>query len=286
MEFRPAVLDDAVRIDRYLRARSETSMFLRSNLRAFGPCGGDAQHATQMWLLEDGQRLTGVLGFTTGGFVLVQLPEGAPSGSLRRLLGGERIKAILGESDQVTRARTALGLDHVHAQLDDDEPLYALDLARLRVPPGESRLRKAVAEDRKRLIAWREEYLVETVYYSPEDAIATAPGEIDAMMARGTLMVLELNDGTPCAMTSFNAILPDMVQVGNVFTADELRGQGHARRAVALHLQRARTDGVERAILFASGPAASRAYEAIGFEQIGHFTLLIFRDPQPVGAPA
>ena len=39
----PAPLGDA-----FLRARSDTSMFLRSNLRAFGPCGGKSPHATRM----------------------------------------------------------------------------------------------------------------------------------------------------------------------------------------------------------------------------------------------
>ncbi|SNS14934.1 GNAT family N-acetyltransferase [Tropicimonas sediminicola] len=287
MEFRPATLHDTASIDTFLRARSDTSMFLRSNLRAFGPCGGKAPHATRMWLQsEAGGALCGVLGISTAGFVLVQLPGGAEPVELRRVLCGAEIKGILGASDQARAVQQALALGAAPAKLDDDEPLYSLDLDHLWVPPGETRLRRALPSDRDLLINWREEYLVETIHFSPEEAIETAPGDIDGMMERGALMLLQDTSGTPCAMTSFNAILPDMVQIGNVFTPDEKRGQGHARRAVALHLERARAAGVERAMLFASGPAASRAYEAIGFDRIGRFTLLIFEQPQTICAAA
>ncbi|SFC93153.1 GNAT family N-acetyltransferase [Tropicimonas isoalkanivorans] len=286
MQFRPATTDDTPTIETFLRRYTDTSMFLLSNLRAFGPCGGEAPHATRVWLLEDADRLQGVVGLSTAGSLLVQLPNGAPEGSLRTLLAGETVKAIFGETAQVGRARAALGLDAARVQLDDDEPLYSLDLDHLFVPSGATRLRPAGEGDRTRLIAWREEYLVETVRYSPEDAIEAAPEEIDGMLARGTLMLLEQPDGTPCAMTSFNALLPETVQIGNVFTPDDFRGRGYARRAVALHLERARAEGVQRAILFASGAAASRAYEAIGFDRIGRFALLIFGQAQDIGGTA
>ena len=49
-----------------------------------------------------------------------------------------------------------------------------------------------------------------------------------------------------------------------------------ARRAVALHLQEARDKGATRAILFAANEAAARAYESIGFERNGTFSLMMF----------
>ena len=120
---------------------------------------------------------------------------------------------------------------------------------------------------------------METVQFSPEEAREHAADDVEEMIARGWLMLLQKPTGEPLAMTSFNAILPDMVQIGNVYAPPELRRRGHARDAVAQHLARARVAGVKRAILFASGPAASRAYEAIGFRQVGHFTLLLFAAP-------
>ena len=50
-------------------------------------------------------------------------------------------------------------------------------------------------------------------------------------------------------------------------------------------MQEERAHGVETAILFASGPAACRAYEAIGFRRIGAYTLAILKNPITVEAP-
>ena len=77
--------------------------------------------------------------------------------------------------------------------------------------------------------------------------------------------------------TAFNATLPDCVQVGGVFTPPELRGRGHGRAVVAASLEIARSEGVTRSILFtdeANAPAR-RAYEAIGFREIGRYGIVL-----------
>jgi hypothetical protein len=53
-----------------------------------------------------------------------------------------------------------------------------------------------------------------------------------------------------------------------------------------LHLQELRKTGVRRAVLFASSPAACRAYEAVGFRHIGSFALVLFAGPAAIGAGA
>ena len=92
-----------------------------------------------------------------------------------------------------------------------------------------------------------------------------------------------LYDGdAPVAMTGFNATLPEAVQIGGVYTPPELRARGLARRAVAMHLDQARSAGVDHAILFAASAQACRAYEAIGFKRTGTFTILVFEEPQVI----
>lgn len=83
-------------------------------------------------------------------------------------------------------------------------------------------------------------------------------------------------------MTGVNAALPDIVQVGGVWTPPALRGRGHARRAVGLHLAELRDTGVGAATLFASGEQAVRAYKALGFERIGTISLVLFAGPAVV----
>lgn len=70
------------------------------------------------------------------------------------------------------------------------------------------------------------------------------------------------------------------VKVGAVYTPPALRGKGHARRAVALHLAQVRATGACRATLFASAPSAIAAYKTVGFKQIGDWVLAIFKTPQ------
>ena len=279
--FRQAVPADSDAIEDFLVGLSDTSMFLRANLASHGPCGGAARNATKMWIRARNGAVTGVFGITTAGFVLVQIPNDIPHTEVAAILESYEINGIFGATAQVRDIQAALGLEQAEAQLDDDEPLYSLDLADLTLPTSEIHLRNAVETDTEMLRFWRASYLVETFHFTPEDATDLARADVAGMMERQSLMILE-KDGEPVAMTSFNAILPDTVQVGSVYTPDAVRGQGHARRAVALHLDRARAAGVKRAILFASGPAASRAYEAIGFRQVGSFTLLFFADTQSV----
>ncbi len=83
-------------------------------------------------------------------------------------------------------------------------------------------------------------------------------------------------------MTGFNARLPRIVQVGAVWTPPEHRNRGYARAAMALHLREAQAEGVERAILFTSNPFAARAYAALGFTEVGRFTILLFGRPREV----
>jgi predicted GNAT family acetyltransferase len=89
----------------------------------------------------------------------------------------------------------------------------------------------------------------------------------------------------PLAMTSLHADLPRIMQVGGVYTPPDLRNKGHARRAVGLHLAQARAAGVGQATLFAAGPAAVRAYQALGFRRVGLWTLCLFAKAVTVACP-
>ena len=65
-----------------------------------------------------------------------------------------------------------------------------------------------------------------------------------------------------------------------MFTPPELRGRGYARAAVAGSLLDARSAGARRSTLFTNleNVAAIRAYEALGYERIGDYGLILFAD--------
>jgi len=96
-------------------------------------------------------------------------------------------------------------------------------------------------------------------------------------MVSGDVEDLESAEGELLACTGFNASLPDMVQVGGVYTPPGSRCRGYARAAVAGSLLLAREAGVSRAILFTGeNNHAQRPYRALGFEETGDYGLILF----------
>jgi predicted GNAT family acetyltransferase len=75
---------------------------------------------------------------------------------------------------------------------------------------------------------------------------------------------------------AFNAVLPDMVQIGGVYTPPDRRGRGYAKAAVAHGVSIARQRGAERAVLFTNNPSAARSYEAVGFRRAGNHGVVLF----------
>jgi GNAT superfamily N-acetyltransferase len=177
-----------------------------------------------------------------------------------------------------------LGLAGRPTLRDEDEPGFTLDLAKLRVPdhagpviarPGQT--------DRAFMVASRVAYHTEVLGTDPARALASAEADIDSYLMRDSHRVLRI-DGHAVAMTGFNAVLPEIVQIGGVFTPPALRNRGYARLAVALHLHEAAQAGVTRAVLFAANAAAARAYQAIGFAPAAPVGLVLFDGAQRVAA--
>ncbi len=268
---------DRLVVEAFLQARIETSMFPLSNLVRHGMAGGHP-HAMTFW--GAGEPLEGVLGLTEGGMVLPQLPP-ALAGEGVVALSGHRVLGIVGDGEQVAALQSALGPSESPPQLDREEALMSLALTDLMMPTTEGlSLAPLSAAPRDLLVRWRAASEREALG-AGENAEAEAEADVAAWLAAGSHRVL-LRDGQPVAMTGFNARLPRIVQVGAVWTPTELRGQGLARAAVALHLLEARTEGVERAILFTANLFAARAYRALGFSEIGRFRLLLFGGPREV----
>ena len=78
-------------------------------------------------------------------------------------------------------------------------------------------------------------------------------------------------------MATHNARIPDMVQIGGVWTMPALRGQGLARAVVAGALLAARQDGVQSAVLFTGkqNEPARRAYRSLGFRIVTEYAIVL-----------
>lgn len=274
---------DLAAVQDFLAPRVATSMFLSGNLRDFGlgaDQDSDPPKSMTLWLSEEDGAITGVIGYAAAGYVVFEAPalEPAQYPAIRKALFGRSLLGLNGAVDQVAHLVAALDLPCDSAVMDEVEPHYHLVLGDLRLPPGEGQLRAAHTQDLPLLAQWRMASEVEILgARDSEGNRARALASLQELLAADRLRVLE-RDGAVVAMTNFNAALPRIVQVGGVYTPPDLRGLGYARRAVALHLAEAQTAGVTEAILFAANPAAARAYEAIGFTQIGGYRIVNF-DP-------
>ena len=265
-------------IEAFLTDNIATSMFPLSNLRSYGMNGGHPRAVT-FWVRWQAGQITDVLTITDGGFLFPQCPT-APWADVRVILGGQRIQGILGDAQQANAIRDACDL--VTPEMNDVDPLYHVSLRDLQVPDCRGYRLVSIADAPRDVVtAWREDYLNTVLAIPGTDPQKQAQTDIAAYISADSHRVLMQGD-TVLAMTGFNARLSHAVQVGGVYTPPEFRKQGLARRAVGLHLQEARSNGVTDAILFAASGNAARAYEAIGFQHIGAFALLIYKEPQVI----
>jgi GNAT superfamily N-acetyltransferase len=258
-------------------------MFLRSNIRRAGLAyRGEPFQAVYIAFVCDEQVL-GVAAHCWNGMLLLQAPQA--TGELAHACvasSGRPVTGLSGPLGQVREARTALGLDRAEAALEGDERLYALDLSALIVPAalahGTIQCRAPREDERDTLCAWRLAYDIELLGAtdSPEQRRRSAEF-LDAQIADGNAWVA-IHEGAPVSLSAFNAALPDIVQLGGIYTPPALRGRGYAKAAVAASLLAARERGAARAVLFTNSASASRTYEALGFRRVGDYSLVLLRE--------
>ena len=266
-------------------------MFLRANAFHSGLEDGPEPFRGLYMGAFDGAALTDVAAHYWNGNIILQAPARPVELALAVAReSGRPVNGLLGPWPQVQAAEPELDLDRTRLGKVVPEYLYGLDLDDLAVPAslssGRVVYRYAREGDLETLVPWRHEYDLHTMGF-PEHSIDDAANRetLAAMIETNRLWVLE-EAGCVVSMTGFNAALPDVVQVGGVFTPVEWRGRGHGRAVVAGSLLDARKDGVVEAILFteAENRPAQRAYEALGFERIGDYGMVML-DPVQVNDP-
>ncbi len=213
--------------------------------------------------------------------LLVQAPRHAgalATATVRH--SARRVAGVIGPLAQVRQAREALGLAAASPLFDQTEVLYALDLASLHAPPAADRGRRARPDEVRLLAEWHASFRRELRLASERELrVDRIEQSLRHQVAAGDVFVLpHPTEARLVACSLFNAKLPDSVQIGGVFTPPAERAQGYARAVVAQSLRLARAEGVKRAILFTGQESrwARRAYEALGFANIGDYGLVMF----------
>jgi GNAT superfamily N-acetyltransferase len=282
VHIRPLDSPDASQLEAFLLPRRDSSMFLRSNAKRGGLNHSEGTpKQTFVGAFRDGE-LVGVVAQGASGMLLIQAPYCAADLAHACVgLSQRPVTGLAGPLPHLDQARTALGLKEEDASYNRDEWLYGLDLCDLIVPTALSTglvaCRAPAPDERDTLCAWRLAYDIEALGATDTDETRQRSARfLDQQMADGHAWVA-LECGAPVSLAAFNAALPDIVQLGGIYTPPKLRGRGYARVAVAASLLAARERGVERAILFTSNPSAARAYEALGFLRTGSYAVILFR---------
>jgi uncharacterized protein len=272
---------DEAALEAFLVQHVDSSMFLRANARRAGLVdGGQRFQGTYAAAWQDGA-IVAVAAAWWNGMLSLQVPAPAQLEVAHVAVerSGRAVSGLTGPAAQVAAARSRLGLDGRPTQMDDREDLFGLTLADLRLPPaladGRWQRRAPLPEELPLLARWRAEYEVESLGATPGPELDEKSRQA---MAAGLPHSVLVVDGELRAMTTFNARLPDVVQIGGVYTPPALRGRGYARAVVAGSLLAVRAEGVGRALLFtgAENHAARRAYLALGFRIIGDYSLVLF----------
>jgi RimJ/RimL family protein N-acetyltransferase len=275
---------DKAPLESFLSRHPDTTMFLRTGLRAAGLF--DPRPPATYAAAFEGAAVVAAAVHAENGNVVLEAPVGLPE-IVRTAVGasGRAVTGFLGRWRQTTAARAALGLADAPAQFEKPQELYALDLGRLVVPEalatGRLRCRRPTAAELPLLTEWRAAYRQESLNSPAGPALITSSRqEVERALADGAGWILE-DAGHPVAYQQFNARLPDIVQVGGVWTPPDFRGRGYARAVVAGSLLAARAQRAHRAVLFTDDDnvPAQRAYIALGFERVGDYGLVILKQP-------
>lgn len=272
----PATPADAAEVAAFLTPQAPFAMFALNNLAQYGMQGGH-DLAVRFWLRRAAGHITDVMTVCENGMALPFLPTGDFAAAMDAI-GDLALIGIIGPRAHV-RGCLAQGFAQAPRRLDHDEPHFLLQLDRLTVPDGPGAIYPLAEAPAAVIKGWMHDYEVRSLGTPADKASGVVAASYDRYVASGRYRVL-MDGAMPLAMTGFNAQVTDIVQVGGVYTPPELRGRGLARRAVGLHLAQAAGQGITRATLFSGSDMATRAYRAIGFEQIGDWTLLFFDGPQ------
>lgn len=279
---------DEAAVRAFLAPHADSSLFLLGNLRAAGLADTGSAYSGTWVAAFDGGEIDAVAAHCWNGVLLLQAPRTLPVVARAAVAAsGRPLAGLSGPRSQVEEARRALDLGSARASLDHEAELFSLDLAELEVPSalarGEVTCGLPAPHERPLLVDWRVAYAVETLGAVPGEALrAACAEEVSRLTAEGNAFVLRAA-GEAVAFSGFNARLPEVAQVGGVWTPPRLRGRGYARSVVAGSLLAARREGVGRAVLFTEreNHPARRAYLSLGFRVVGDYGMVLLETPVP-----
>lgn len=277
--------DDLPAVTAFLLRSPETSLFLLSNLRAFGHRLGPSLYSGDFKAIRDGDALVAVFCIARSGTIVLQTAgrrDAAPI-IVHTVRNQEiPIRGVIGEWRAASAVWALLAAEDVIAEtLASKEVLYRLSLDRPLPPVSDGPLivRRLTLDD-------HDQWAALSVAFHEEMRLPV-PGEREqrkASFARSTGLGHWWGgfEGTRLvSMTAIVALHERLAQIGGVYTVPERRRRGYNRAVMGTVVRDARLDDLERLFLFTgeTNVSARSLYESLGFEPFGHFGLF-FGEPK------
>jgi len=277
---------DEEKVESFLSKFAEYTMFMRSNLlRAGFEFNDEIYQGDYLGSFNQEGDIIGILAHYWNGNIMMQAQDDEVLDTLVcqfKKNAHRPVAGIIGEHNQVMSVIHKLDLMEAPYSLNRKEGLYYLSLKSLCQPKmlasSSYELIEASKLKRDILSEWITGYQIEAFGAVNDEKLPQRVKEQVEGLVRGDCWVLKVDDKA-VSLSGFNATLPEIVQIGPVWTPKRYRCLGYARTLIALVLQSAMKRGVKKAILFTDNPPAAKAYEAIGFNKIGSYHLALLKSP-------
>lgn len=269
----------------YLSNYQEMTMFIRSNLSQSGIIYQNKPFHGEYYGSFENDVLNGVLVHYWNGNIMMQAENRSLLAALVddfELNRTRPIAGILGEDSQASFVIEKLQLDSSLFAVNYQEKLFLLNLEKMIRPKAITTYNCSIKTTQdcevETIKEWLIAYDIEALGTDEnnlelEESILNEIQDKQLNENRWVLFV----DNVPVSLCGFNARLPDIVQIGPVYTPYPLRNKGFAKIAVYLCLQEAMKKEVKRATLFTNNTSAIRAYQSLGFQEIGKYRLALLK---------
>jgi ribosomal protein S18 acetylase RimI-like enzyme len=269
----------------FLERHPDTSLFMLSNIRAFGMRLGDSLYSGNLHGLRQDGQLRAVFCLTRSGSLLAQTAgraEFAPDILQACAAESIAIRGVLGEW-RICKALWDLLVEgrKLRPTFESKEISYRLDLTG-NLPPAVGKSGAGATNVVRMLAKGDEDQWNELAIAFQRESGLPSPGTRDqrkVAFARsvglGHLWGAFRQDEL-VSLAAIIALHEAMAQVGSVFTVPDHRRRGLGRAVMTKLIRDSRCEHrLERLFLFTGeeNTPARRLYESLGFESFGHFGL-------------
>ncbi|HAT8648939.1 TPA: GNAT family N-acetyltransferase [Legionella pneumophila] len=272
----------------YLKQYKKTTMFMMSNLSNSGlEFHQKPFHGEYFVSFDKNSNINGALAHYWNGNVMMQTDDLVILNALVDAFKAQKtrpIAGILGEDTQAKATMVQLNLEDLPYAINIQEQLFSLNLQQMTFPKQDDlrryKLKPLIECDQHLIKRWLIDYHIEALGADAHDPSLNEQieHEIQDIQINQNRWILFVNNNS-VSLCGFNARLPDMVQIGPVYTPKNLRNKGYARLGLALCLEQAKSEGAEQAILFTNEQPAIKSYQSIGFQNIGVYRLALLKKP-------